>query len=257
MPDTNQNIGGSRICVVIPTYNNAATVMDVIDRCKSYSLPVIVIDDGSTDETAALLKRQQGITVVSHPFNKGKGCALLSGFRRAAEDGFTHVISIDSDGQHYPEDLPKFIEAMSQFPDSIIVGSRNLDQKNMKGGSRFANKFSNFWFAVQTGVCLPDTQTGYRLYPLGRLYGLRFITSRYESELELMVFASWHDVKIIPIGINVFYPPVEERVSHFRPGYDFLRISMLNTVLCLLAIVYGYPCKLLCRIKSFFNAKDS
>lgn len=257
MPEMNQNTRESRVCVIIPTYNNAATVVDVINRCKSFSLPIIVIDDGSTDTTPDLLKGQDGIIVVTHLTNQGKGRALLSGFQKAREEGFTHVISIDSDGQHYPEDLPIFIDAMAHHPESIIVGSRDLNQKNMNGGSKFANKFSNFWFAVQTGICLPDTQTGYRLYPLGKLYGLRFITSRYESELELMVYAAWHNVKIIPKGINVFYPSVEERVSHFRPGYDFLRISILNTVLCILAIIYGYPCKLYNRIKTFINAKNS
>lgn len=257
MPDKNQNIRKSRVCVVIPTYNNATTVVDVIHRCKSYSLPIIVVDDGSTDATPYLLKQLDGIMVVTHTSNQGKGRALLSGFRKAREEGFTHVISIDSDGQHYPEDLPKFISAMSQHPEAIIVGSRDLNQKNMKGGSKFANKFSNFWFAVQTGIYLPDTQTGYRLYPLENLHGMRYITSRYESELELMVYAAWHNVEIKPIGINVFYPSAEERVTHFRPGYDFLRISMLNTILCILSIVYGYPCKLFNRIKSFMNAKNS
>ena len=111
-------------------------------------------------------------------------------------------------------------------------------------GSNFANKFSNFWFYVQTGKALEDTQTGYRLYPLHKLYGVGLLTSRYEAELELLVFASWHGVELVSIPVNVYYPPREERVSHFRPGKDFARISVLNTVLCFLAVVYGLPLRL-------------
>lgn len=244
------NLFRSDICVVIPTYNNATTVADVISRCKPYGLPVIVVDDGSTDATSAILKDQESIFIVRHCENKGKGAALLSGFKKAQEEGFEYVITIDADGQHYPEDLPLFIDAIARHKSGIIVGSRNLEQKNMNSGCKFANKFSNFWFTVQTGLNLPDTQTGYRLYTLKDLHGLRFITSRYESELELMVFAAWHDVKIKPIAINVFYPSKEERVSHFRPAYDFFRISVLNTALCFLAVVYGYPCKFIHRLKS-------
>lgn len=102
----------------------------------------------------------------------------------------------------------------------------------MPGTNTFANKFSNFWFAVQTGIRLPDTQTGMRIYPLQRLHGLSLLTSRYEAELELLVFAAWSNEKIIPVPVRVYYPSAEERISHFRPAYDFTRISILNTFLC-------------------------
>lgn len=111
----------------------------------------------------------------------------------------------------------------------------------MPRGNTFANRFSNFWFRLQTGIDLQDTQSGYRLYPLGALRGLGLITSRYEAELELLVFAAWAGTPIISVPVKVYYPPADERVSHFRPVYDFVRISILNTVLCVLALVYGYP----------------
>ena len=123
----------------------------------------------------------------------------------------------------------------------MIIGNRQLEGADRSGGSKFANQFSNFWFYVQTGRALKDTQTGYRLYPLRKLHGLSLLTSRYEAELELLVFASWHGVKIVSVPVGVYYPPRAERVSHFRPGMDFARISMLNTVLCMLAVVYGLP----------------
>lgn len=234
------------LCVIIPTYNNAGTLADVVKGTLKYVPHVIVVNDGSTDNTGAILKKlPKQVTIVSYLKNRGKGHALVKGFKKAKELGYRYAITIDSDGQHLPEDIPALVRAEEENPGSIIIGSRILAGKDIAKSSLFANKFSNFWFTVQTARNLPDTQTGYRLYPLHKLYWTSLITSRYESELELLVFAEWNNTKIVPVPINVFYPPREERISHFRPGYDFTRISILNTILCLGAVLYGYPCKLL------------
>ena len=233
-----------RICVVVPTYNNGGTIVDVVSRVLTACDDVIVVNDGSTDETAWLLSTIEGITLVTLERNRGKGIALREGFRKALSMGFSYAITLDGDGQHYPEDIPLLLAANQAHPGALIVGSRRLEGVVQSKGSRFANRFSNFWFGLQTGYWLPDTQTGYRLYPLKKLRGLSLLTSRYEAELELMVFASWHGVELVPTPVNVYYPPQEERVSHFRPGKDFARISVLNTVLCLLAVVYGLPLRL-------------
>lgn len=229
------------ICVVIPTYNNVGTIVDVVNRTLQQCDDVIVVNDGSTDGTAGLLRRMEGICLVDYADNKGKGTALKRGFRKALELGFSYAVTLDADGQHYPEDIPLLLECNVKYPGCIIVGQRNLEGVERSGGSKFANAFSNFWFCIQTFHYLPDTQTGFRLYPLHKLHGLSLLTSRYEAELELLVFSSWHGVRIVSVPINVYYPPKEERVSHFRPGLDFARISVLNTILCCLAIVYGLP----------------
>ena len=232
----------------MPTYNNAGTLREVVERVLQFCEDVIVVNDGCTDTSADILASfGEKITVVDYGKNRGKGYALKKGFEKARELGFNYAITIDSDGQHYPEDIPLFINALQQHHDALIVGSRNLKQENMPGGNTFANKFSNFWFKVQTGVNLPDTQTGYRLYPLKNLPNLAFLTSRYEAELELLVGAAWRGTDLIPIKINVFYPKAEERVTHFRPFWDFLRISVLNTVLCFVAIFYGLPSRYIRR----------
>lgn len=232
------------ICVVIPTYNNdgtiAAVVADTLKECKD----VIVVNDGSTDHTSNILHTIEGITIVEYEKNRGKGHALKCGFERALQMGFAYAITLDADGQHYPHDIQHFLKANQQHPGALIIGNRRLEGVDRSKGSSFANQFSNFWFYVQTGRRLQDTQTGYRLYPLKKLYGLSLLTSRYEAELELLVFASWHGVELVPINIDVYYPPKEQRVSHFRPGKDFARISVLNTVLCFLAIVYGLPLRI-------------
>ena len=232
------------ICVIIPTYNNEQTIGRVVSDTLNYCEDVIVVNDGCTDDTAAILEKIEGITVVTYSQNRGKGYALKRGFRKALDMGFAYAITLDGDGQHFPEDIALFLEANQKYPGSLIIGSRNLQGVERSKGSNFANEFSNFWFYVQTGKALEDTQTGYRLYPLHKLLGLSLLTSRYEAELELLVFASWHGVKLVPISINVYYPPRDQRVSHFRPGMDFARISILNTVLCFLAIVYGLPLRL-------------
>ena len=156
------------------------------------------------------------------------------------ELGFDYAVTIDADGQHYPEDIRVLLRAHEVHPNALIVGSRQFTDNNMPGKSKFANRFSNFWFTLQTTINLPDTQTGMRLYPLHQLYGLNLITSRYEAELELLVFAAWHNVPLVPVPIRVYYPPLEQRVSHFRPAYDFTRISILNCFLCVGALLFGY-----------------
>lgn len=230
------------ICVVIPTFNNGGTIANVLTRTLKVCQDVIVVNDGSTDDTSTILHSFKDIILLEHPTNRGKGCALKSGFRKAKEMGFAYAITLDGDGQHQPEDITLFLEANRQHPGALIIGERQ--QTGDGGGARFANRFSNFWFWVQTGRKLKDTQTGYRLYPLKKLLGLSLLTSRYEAELELLVFSSWHGTKIVSIPINVYYPPREERVTHFHPVKDFTRISILNTVLCLLTLVYGLPLRL-------------
>ena len=236
------------ICVIIPTYKNAGTVLDVVRGVLAQGLPVIVVNDGSPDGTAALLAQAAlPVTVLTHAQNRGKGAALRTGFEYARGEGYRYAVTIDSDGQHYPEDLPVFLQAIAQHPGALVVGSRNLHAENMPGGSTFANRFSNFWFRLQTARNLPDTQTGYRAYPLDRLPDLRLLTARYEAELALLVFSAWKGVELVPVPIRVCYP--EDRVTSFRPFHDFFRISLLNTGLCLLALVYGYPRMLLERLR--------
>jgi glycosyltransferase involved in cell wall biosynthesis len=237
-----------KCCVIIPTYNNAHTLNGVIDSVRKYAGEIIVVNDGSTDNTPDVLSACSGITVIDYKPNKGKGYALRQGFKHAVSMGFRYAITLDSDGQHMADDMPLFFNKIQQNPDSLIVGSRLLMQENMPDGSTFANKFSNFWFRLQTGVNLPDTQSGFRLYPLNKIADMHFITNRYEAELEMLVRAAWRGIKLINIAIRVYYPPMETRVSHFRPYKDFFRISVLNTFITIIAFVYAYPAKWISRL---------
>ncbi len=262
-----ERMASLKCVVLIPTYNNAGTIAKVIADVKEYSTDIIVVNDGSTDDTKNILASIENIKVIDYPNNKGKGYALKLGLQKAYEWGYRYAITIDSDGQHYADDIPTFLDKIEEKPDSLLIGARNLAADNMPSRNTFANKFSNFWYKVETGKTLSDTQSGYRLYPLEKLQNIHFITRRYEFEVEIIVRAAWRGVNVENIPIKVYYPPVEERVSHFRPLQDFTRISILNTVLVLYAFLFYYPWKFVrlltpTNIKNFINkqvihSKDS
>jgi glycosyltransferase involved in cell wall biosynthesis len=230
-----------KICVIIPVYNSENLIGDVIKLVLQYAENLIVVNDGSTDKTLKVLKNFSEITLISYSKNCGKGYALQRGFWRALKLGFTHAVTMDADGQHLAGDIPIMVQTATRNPDALIVGSRKFDNPNMPQGNVFANNFSNFWFMLQTAKKLPDTQTGFRVYPLQKMGKIQLFTSRYEAELELLVRSAWRGIPLIPQPINVYYPPVNKRVSHFRGGKDFFRISVLNSILCFAAVLYGYP----------------
>jgi len=236
-------------CVIIPTYNNAGTIRQVLSGVLEYTDNIIVVNDGSTDETAEILKSFSGIHLLGFVKNKGKGYALRKAIRHAHDLGFRYGISIDSDGQHSPADLPDFLKKIKEEPEAIIIGSRNLKTENMPAKNSFGNKFSNFWYYIETGRKLPDTQSGFRAYPLYLLHKKRFFGRKYEFEVEVLVRSAWSGIKTIHIPVSVYYPPDTERVSHFRPFADFFRISVLNTILVFLTIFFIIPYALLKAIK--------
>lgn len=240
----------NEVCAVIPTYQNAKTLLKVVADVHRVVDTVFVVDDGSNDGTAALLDKATGNErpekVLTHPKNCGKGATLKTGLTYARQQGFRYAVTVDADGQHRADDIPALLKAVEEEPDALAIGSRGLQHENMPAKSTFANRFSNFWFALQTLQRLPDTQSGLRVYPLRRLHGLRWMSARYEAELTLLVFSAWAGVKLLPVPVSVYYPPRDQRVTHFRPGRDFTRISVLNTLLCFLMVVYGWP-RIFCR----------
>lgn len=230
-----------KVAVLIPTYNNGGTLSKVIDGVLDYTTNIIVVNDGSTDDTANILACYEAIKIVAHSNNRGKGHALRTGFRYAVEQGYDYVITIDSDGQHFPTDLHLFLEKLIAEGPCLIIGSRNMEQSSVPGKSSFGHKFSNFWFWVETGIRAPDTQSGYRLYPVRMLDGTRYFSGKFEFEIEVIVRAAWKGIAIKSVPVQVYYAPPEERVSHFRPFRDFSRVSVLNTFLVLITFLYINP----------------
>ncbi|MBU2651998.1 MAG: DUF2062 domain-containing protein [Bacteroidetes bacterium] len=227
-------------CVIIPTYNNDRFIRSVIESTLHYTEDIIVVNDGSTDSTGLIL-RNMPVEVLSFPKNRGKGFALRAGFRLAKERGFRYAITLDSDGQHDPADIPRFLEKLRDNPGSLIVGARNMDQEGIPSKSSFGHRFSNFWYHLETGIALPDTQSGFRLYPLEELGKMRFFSRRYEFEIEILVRAAWKGISVLHVPVSVDYNPEGERITHFRPFIDFSRVSILNTILVPLALLYYRP----------------
>ncbi|WP_179354159.1 DUF2062 domain-containing protein [Winogradskyella vidalii] len=237
-----QKLNDLHCCVIIPTFNNPKTLQRVIKGVLNYTENIIIINDGSTDKTSEILKEFSGLEQIHFKANKGKGQALRAGFKHAESLGYNYAITIDSDGQHFPEDIPSFIDALEVAEDKnlLLIGARNMGHDSVPKKSSFGNKFSNFWYWAETGIKLQDTQSGFRLYPIQHLKNLKFYTSKFEFEIEVIVKAAWSGTVVKNIPIQVLYDE-NERVSHFRPFKDFTRISILNTWLVILTLLYIKP----------------
>jgi glycosyltransferase involved in cell wall biosynthesis len=215
---TNQSV-----VIVIPVYNHGETVMDVVAKACRLGLPVIVMDDGSTDGGTEGLAALQGVDVLRHPINRGKGAALLTAFARAAETA-DWAITLDADGQHDPDDARKLMQAVPDNTRPIVVGVRQgMSGSNVPWTSAFGRKFSNFWIRLSGGPPISDTQSGFRLYPLPETLDLKVKAGRYQYELEVLVKAHWSGIPMIEAPVRVTYAPGALRVSHFRPFVDFMR----------------------------------
>ena len=225
-----------RIVAVIPLYNHRATIRDVVRRTLRVLPDVIVVDDGSDDGGSASLSGLP-VRILRFTHNRGKGSALLAGAEAARAGNFTHMITLDADGQHYPEDIPLFISAIKSNPQSFIVGKRTFTTANIPAASRFGRRFSSFWMFVQTGVYVDDMQSGFRAYPLAPLSCLDLHEKAYSFEIEVLVKAAWAGFSILERSVRVFYPPAALRVSHFRVVLDNWRITLLNTRLTIRALL--------------------
>lgn len=244
----NNKINDLCLCVLIPTYNNERTLNRVIDGVLKFTNNIIIVNDGATDSTFEILKSYPKLEQIHFPKNKGKGAALREGFKKAHKLGYSYAITIDSDGQHYPENIETFITEIEKYPGSLLIGDRNMAQEGIPKKSSFGNNFSNFWYTFETGVKLTDTQSGYRLYPLQQLANFNYFTNKFEFEIEVIVRASWKGISVKNVPIQVLYDE-SERVTHFRPIKDFTRISILNTVLVFIALLYIKPRDLFRKLK--------
>ena len=215
----------------IPVLNNAATIADIVRRSQAQIPNVLVVDDGSTDADLHELLGPLGVTVIRHPTNHGKGAALQTALNFAKEQAVEFLITLDGDGQHFPEDIPRFLENLS--PESIAIGSRSEIVGAMPRSSRFGREFSDFWIYTEAGFHARDTQSGFRAYPVRRISQLSLHSRHYNFEVEVVTRALWAGLKIHSVPIRVQYLEEHNRTSSFRPVLDNARISLVHTRLVL------------------------
>ena len=216
------------LCVLIPVYNNPATIARVVEEVLAYELPVIIVDDGSDIEVASLISSE--VTVVRHDINQGKGVALRSGAIRAYEMGYRFCLTMDGDGQHFAADIPKFLEIFHSNSNEMVIGVRDFERCNPPRSSVIGRWIGNFWVWVETGIWVSDTQTGFRLYPIDFL---RYpsATRRYEFEIENLVRFLWRGGNIAEVSVKTLYD--ETRVTHFDKSKDNFHMIVLHTKLVL------------------------
>jgi predicted LPLAT superfamily acyltransferase/glycosyltransferase involved in cell wall biosynthesis len=234
-----------RICVVIPTFNNARTISEVIkDVLLTTALPILVVDDGSETPVENVLYSwdvrgalEAGrVRVVRFEKNQGKGAALKFAIGDLVSRGFTHMFTMDADGQHHGYEITKLTELAQKHPWDLIIGNRRFKSENVPEISKFGRKFSNFWVNYQTGLQIKDSQSGFRLYPLLPLQTMKFYTAHYDFEIEVLIRMLWNGIQVRETEIDVFYPEGKDRVSHFNKLWDNVRISTLNTLLVVVSL---------------------
>ena len=216
--------------LVIPAYNEAATIRDVVIRALAHVEPVIVVDDGSTDGTADVLA-DLPVTVLRNPRNQGKAASLRLGLARALRNGASAVITLDGDGQHEPEDIPRLVSASLKNPGCIVVGTRLHEKDNIPRARYLANRFANFCVMLAAGRWYPDSQSGFRIYPASVLRALELEgnhSARFVFDTEILVDATYMGVASVAVPIAAIYGP-QTRLSYFRPVRDLLLIGRMLT----------------------------
>ena len=222
--------------IVICVYNHANTLRKVVLKSLEQGLEVLVVDDGSNDNPYEQIKDLK-CYYIRHEKNKGKGAAILTAANWAEKKGFVAILTIDADGQMDPSYAKTFIELASNNWPCIVVGNRILDPEVVPKSSIIGRSISNFWIRLECGLEAIDTQSGFRLYPVFIFKKLSFLSQRYAFEVEVITKSVWAGLDIIGFPIEVYYPPDDERISHFNKIKDNIRISLLHTYLILRALV--------------------
>lgn len=229
--------------IVIPTYNNKKTLRHVVGKALSSGLPILVVNDGSTDGSIETIS-DTAASILNFTENRGKGRAIVAAADWAKERGYSHIITIDADGQHDPAEAPGFIEKIKAHPMSIIIGKRDFENTRVPGSSRFGRRWSNLWIRITTGLSVGDSQSGYRAYPVEAITKIPCKGSRYNFEVEIIVRSAWAGLEIIDHDISVNYTAETKEASHFDPFWDNYRISVTYTRLVIRNFI-PYPHKVI------------
>ena len=231
-----------RPVVLMPTFNNAGTLESVMNAAAALDLPLMVVNDGSTDDTPAILDRwdsgggRQAI-ILHHAVNQGKAAALRTGFAAASKEGFTHAATLDTDGQLDPADLPALLRRAEQTPRALVLGSRAWHIQNYPSKNLLGRRLSNAAIRLQSGVRINDSQCGLRIYPVDLMRRIRVTSNRFSFEAEAITRAAWAGCPIIEVPIRCTYAPPGERVSHYIPSRDTPRAILTHLAMLVRSIL--------------------
>jgi glycosyltransferase involved in cell wall biosynthesis len=214
-----------KVLVVIPVFNNRETLRQVVEETLETGLPVLVVNDGNTDGGPDRI-RDLAIERIDFAENRGKGAAILAAGEWAETHGFSHVVTLDADGQHDPGDVPRFLPKIRENGSAIVVGRRDFSRADVPGPSRFGRAWSNMWMRIACGAASPDTQSGFRAYPVAALRRVRCFGRRYDFEVEILARSVWAGFGLDSVDVSVRYFREGKQVSHFRPFRDNFRITI-------------------------------
>ena len=209
--------------LLIPALNCGVTIGALVTAARRHVADVLVVSDGSTDTTVAEAVAA-GAQVVVHDRPLGKGAALLTGMRALAAQGVRRVVTMDGDGQHLPDEVPILLAAANAVPGGLVIGARRWEDVSVAPIKLFGNRFANRWVEIACGQTLPDTQSGFRVYPLRETLALRVRARHFAFETEVLIRAVRAGVPIHSVPVRVYYPPIAERTSHYRGFVDTVRI---------------------------------
>lgn len=213
-----------RTCALIPAFNESPYIGDVVERTRQHVAEVVVIDDGSLDHTADLA-RSAGATCLQLPENRGKASALRTGLAYAREHNFTHVLTLDGDGQHFPEDIPAVVNIAEETGADLIIGARDFDRARMPSSRYFSNVIGSRLASALVGCEIRDSQSGFRLFKLDKLEGAKLRSRYYEFEMEILI-------KMARAGCNIAHAPIRtvydegQARSKMKPVRDTVRVCL-------------------------------
>ncbi len=215
-----------KYCAVIPAYNEAVHLAEVLRRLKTQLIPenIVVVDDGSTDGTIAVAKNG-GVTVVEHGLNLGKGRALRDGFEYAKGiRGLNAVLTLDADGQHDPSEIVRFIERFEKTGEDIIIGDRMSDTRKMPFIRKMTNKATSWVISMRAGCRIRDSQSGYRLISTSILRRIELVTEHFETESEILIKAARKGARIGSVPVSTIYAMEESRINPWRDTMRFIKL---------------------------------
>jgi glycosyltransferase involved in cell wall biosynthesis len=213
----------AEIAALIPALDCEATIQAVVQETRRFVPRVWVVDDGSSDRTADAAKAA-GAEVLRQPSNRGKGAALRAGMQALLREGVTHVVTLDGDGQHLPEDIPQLLAASAAEPDALVMGARQHEPGSLTKIRAFGNRYANRWVRIACGREFEDTQSGFRVYPVAATLALGCRADRFAFETEVVIRAVRAGLPVRSVPVRVYNPPPDQRISHFHGVWDSIRI---------------------------------